>query len=593
MNAKSPQELTVKGTNQERGPIISGNYNPAKAASALKISLKDFQTLVDLGEVRGNPSKITPKEIVRLKRQREVLLTLLARPSIPRQAVKAGSKKAPRVRPLKDVFTRPAPLSVTLHLGPTNSGKTFNALNALKEAGAGTYASPLRMLAFEAYNKLKEQLGEDKVGLRTGEESINPDAPILCVTPEVAPLSGKLLVLDEVQWLKDKERGWAWTQLLLSDYQHFHICGAPEAEDIVKQLMSGIKVETKKYLRLAPIRNAGLINIRDVPPRSVVVAFSKRKVLSLARQLIRDDVRPSVLYGGLPPQVRREELARFNSGETDIMVATDVIGHGVNMPVDNVVFAENIKFDGEQSRPLETWEMAQIAGRAGRFGLSDEGRIYGLTNLEGFEVDKLKLSIGARAAAGIISAGDPLTEATLAPNLEDLSVRYSYTILEAIEDWAKKTEPLLEGTVLKPYSILRLRERFANIDHFLTAETISVPKAWSLVNAPLGLLSFAEVTDMLETKKKLNLPLMDSESSLRVVEDLYRITRIMGPLSPYNLLELEKERVRLTKKISVELDLLVRNNKFGICETCQGHCAPFYSTCFECYQGASKMEFSF
>lgn len=484
------------------------------------------------------------------------------------------------------------PKSVTLHLGPTNSGKTFNALNALKAAGSGTYASPLRMLAFEAYTKLKDELGEDMVGLKTGEESINPEAPILCVTPEVAPLQGKLLVLDEVQWLKDKERGWAWTQLLLSDYEHFHICGAAEAEGIVREIMSGIKVETKKYLRLAPIRNAGLINLRDVPPRSVVVAFSKRKVLSLARQLIRDDVRPSVLYGGLPPQVRRQELERFNSGETDIMVATDVIGHGVNMPVDNVVFAENIKFDGEQSRPLETWEMAQIAGRAGRFGLSDEGKIYGLTNLEGFELDKTKLTVAARAAAGIIRAGDPLTEATLAPNLESLDVKYSYTLYESILEWAKKTEPLLAGTVLKTYSLLRLEERFMNIDHLLTSKSISIPKAWSLVNAPLSLIGFTEVAEMLETKKKINLPILDSESSLRVVEDLYRITRIMGPLSPYNLPDLEKERERLTKKISIELDLLVRNNKFGICETCQGFCAPFYSTCFECYQNTARLEFA-
>lgn len=570
---------------------MSGNYNPAKAAAALKMTLKDFQSLVDLGEVRDSGGKISPKEMVRLKLRRNYLVELLASSSDKAASSNIGRRATPThlsSRALKDVLTMPSPLSVTLHLGPTNSGKTFNALNALKEAGRGTYASPLRMLAFEAYVKLKDELGENVVGLRTGEESINAGAPIMCVTPEVAPLSGELLVLDEVQWLKDPERGWAWTQLLLSDYKHFHICGAGEAEKLVKNVMSGIHVETITYSRLAPIRNAGLINLRDVPPRSVVVAFSKRKVLSLARELIRGDVRPAVLYGGLPPQVRREELERFNSGETDIMVATDVIGHGVNMPVDNVVFAETIKFDGKQSRPLETWEIAQIAGRAGRFGLSAEGKVYGLSNLQGFDVDKLRLNMGAKAAAGIIRAGDPLLKGTLAPSLEELDVELAQELYVSVADWSQRMTPLLQGTVLEPFSAKELEERFTSLLPLLKASMVSVPKAWALLNAPLHLLTFSEAADMLTSGRKLKMPVLDSESQLQIVEDLYRITRIMEASSPYTLDHLESERVKLTKKISAELDFLVRNNKYGICEICGGFCPPYFSTCAACYQAPSE-----
>ena len=127
------------------------------------------------------------------------------------------------------------PESVVAHVGPTNSGKTYSALQFLADSGCGVFAAPLRMLAQEAHRRLSSQLGEDRVGLVTGEERINEHAPIICCTAEMAPLRGEVLVLDEVQWADDPERGSAWTRLLLAgEYRHILLLGAVEALPLIE-----------------------------------------------------------------------------------------------------------------------------------------------------------------------------------------------------------------------------------------------------------------------------------------------------------------------------------------------------------------------
>src|SRR6266849_9647878 len=127
------------------------------------------------------------------------------------------------------------PETVIAHLGPTNSGKTHDALRFLVENGRGIYAAPLRMLAQEAHRRLAAEIGEDGVGLVTGEERVNPSAPIICCTAEMAPMRGETLVLDEVQWAEDEERGSAWTRLMLGgEYRHILLLGAVEALPLVQ-----------------------------------------------------------------------------------------------------------------------------------------------------------------------------------------------------------------------------------------------------------------------------------------------------------------------------------------------------------------------
>jgi ATP-dependent RNA helicase SUPV3L1/SUV3 len=288
---------------------------------------------------------------------------------------RAAVKRAERHIDIELPSRRREPETVVAHLGPTNSGKTYEALRFLAETGRGVYAGPLRMLAQEAHRRLSEELGPERVGLVTGEERINDTAPIICCTVEMAPSSGHVLVLDEVQWADDDERGSAWTRLLLAgEYRHIRLLGALDALPLVRRAFPA--AEIRIFERKLPLEWVGERALRAIEPGTVVVAFSRKAVLALAGEANR--IRPervAVLYGAMPLASRREEIDRFISGAAEVCVATDVLGHGVNLPCETLLFAETTKFDGTDRRNLLPWEVAQIAGRAGRFGLVERGHV--------------------------------------------------------------------------------------------------------------------------------------------------------------------------------------------------------------------------
>src|SRR5262245_16987292 len=195
----------------------------------------------------------------------------------PSQAVARAAKRITISLPSRRV----APTRVVAHLGPTNSGKTHAALEELVAAGRGVYAGPLRMLAQEAHRRLGAKLGTENVALVTGEERVNEGAPVVCCTVEMAPQSGDLLVLDEVQWADDEERGSAWTRLLLAgDYRELLLLGALDALPLVQRAFPDATVEV--FDRKLPLEFVGGRTLRPLPPGTVVVAFSRRAVLALA-----------------------------------------------------------------------------------------------------------------------------------------------------------------------------------------------------------------------------------------------------------------------------------------------------------------------
>ena len=296
----------------------------------------------------------------------------------------AGAGGAPAEQRITDLASRRAasqPERVVAHLGPTNSGKTYAALRELADKRAGVYAGPLRMLAQEAHRRLGDWIGAEHVGLVTGEERVNERAPVICSTVEMAPHAGELLVLDEVQWADDTERGSAWTRLLLAgEYREILLLGALDALPLVERAFP--EHELKVFERKLPLEFVGARTLRSLTPGTVVVAFSRRAVLALAGEVNRlHPGRVAVLYGAMPLSSRREEIDRFLSGAADVCVATDVLGHGVNLPCETLLFAETTKFDGEERRDLLPWELAQIAGRAGRFGLVERGHVGVLAGL--------------------------------------------------------------------------------------------------------------------------------------------------------------------------------------------------------------------
>lgn len=270
-----------------------------------------------------------------------------------------------------------------LHLGDTNTGKTYQALQRLKQAESGVYLAPLRILALENFERLNRE--GVPCDLLTGEEEFRvPGARHLCCTVEKAALGCRytVAVIDEVQLAADSQRGDAWTRAILGlQCPEIHLCGALLAKDQLITMIErcGDTWELKTYTRQVPLRVLRRpVKLTDPEPGDAWVAFSKRRVLALAQEFRRQGVSASVIYGDLPPEVRRTEYDRFISGANPVLAATDAIGMGVNLPIRRVIFADVEKFDGETVRPLTGQEVKQIAGRAGRIGIFDVGYVGAL-----------------------------------------------------------------------------------------------------------------------------------------------------------------------------------------------------------------------
>ena len=288
------------------------------------------------------------------------------------------------IRDFKNLFpvAREMRRKLIFHTGPTNSGKTYQAMQALQKADTGYYLAPLRLLALEGYEYLNEQ-GVD-ASLITGEEQlINEDATHISSTIEMLnfDVDVDVCVIDEVQMIDDRDRGWAWANAIIgAPASTIIMTGSPNAVPAVQALADylGEELEVIEFERKTPLelmRHA--TPIAEIRPGTAVVAFSRKEVLNIKQQLARY-YKVSVVYGNLSPEVRREEARRFRKGETEVLVATDAIAMGLNLPIETILFYRGDKFDGESRRPLSPSEVHQIAGRAGRYGLSEKGFVGAL-----------------------------------------------------------------------------------------------------------------------------------------------------------------------------------------------------------------------
>ena len=270
--------------------------------------------------------------------------------------------------------------SFVLHVGPTNSGKTYDAIEDLKAHTPGTYLSPLRLLALEMFDKINA--AGIPCSMLTGEESIPVEnAQIVSSTIELCDTRTRFrtAVIDEAQLIADPSRGASWLRAIcLVNAEVVHICMAPEALSYIEGLIQsfGDSYSIVRHKRLSPLRYGGECrDYRDLRPDDALICFSRKSVLSTAALLEKNGFRASVIYGALPPEARRNEVRKYTSGETNIVVATDAIGLGISLPIKRVVFAETEKFDGRQFRSINTAEINQIGGRAGRYGLNESGEV--------------------------------------------------------------------------------------------------------------------------------------------------------------------------------------------------------------------------
>ena len=348
-----------------------------------------------------------------------------------------------------------------LHIGPTNSGKTFQALERLKEAACGVYLGPLRLLALEVYERMNE-MGVPCT-MRTGQECIEEEGSrVTASTIEMADFDENydIAVIDEAQLVADTDRGHSWTKAILGlRAEEIHICMSPAAEQAVCHLIGlcGDDYEVRRYERKTGLicEDRPFVFPDDVREGDALIAFSKKSVLDVAGRLEEAGVSSSVIYGSLPPEIRRRQTRLFNRGKTKVAVATDAIGMGLNLPVRRIVFLQTDKFDGVSRRPLRTSEIKQIAGRAGRFGIYDKGYVSAMGEEE---LEYIRQNFKA--------AEEPLTQVNLgfpqvlldidAPLDELLKIWYSVTpsepfVKENIDEalylyeQAKKCRSMIDG----------------------------------------------------------------------------------------------------------------------------------------------------
>ena len=258
---------------------------------------------------------------------------------------------------------------VTAVLGPTNTGKTHLAIERMLAHSSGMIGLPLRLLAREVYNKVVDRAGVDNVALITGEEKIKPPhARYWVSTVEAMPrdLDVAFLAIDEVQLGADFERGHVFTDRMLNRRarEETLVLGAATMRPMVEKLLPGAHVISRP--RLSMLTYAGEKKLTRLPRRSAIVAFSADEVYAIAELIRRQRGGAAVVLGALSPRTRNAQVALYQSGDVDYLVATDAIGMGLNLDVDHVAFASDRKFDGYQFRKLTPAELGQIAGRAGR-----------------------------------------------------------------------------------------------------------------------------------------------------------------------------------------------------------------------------------
>jgi ATP-dependent RNA helicase SUPV3L1/SUV3 len=307
-------------------------------------------------------------------------------------------------------------------LGPTNSGKTHRAMEALAKAASGVYLAPLRLLALENFERLQQARphGEPlKVSLVTGEERrVAEGATHVASTVEMLDTRTRVevAVIDEIQMLADRDRGSAWTAAVCgAPAAVVYLVGAPEARRAIEALAERLDIPLEVHVlkRMGPLsmEPGAVRKLRNLQRGDAVIAFSRREVLMWRDMITELGLSVATVYGNLAPEVRRAQAERFRDGSADVVVATDALAMGLNMPIRRIVMTTTVKYNGVEEEEIAATLARQIAGRAGRYGVHEEGLVAGYDD-DTHEVMRalLKEKIAPLSATGF----------SVAPSLEHL-----------------------------------------------------------------------------------------------------------------------------------------------------------------------------
>ncbi len=365
---------------------------------------------------------------------RSGIITILVSEHIPILVAKQFDKVFPSNPKNEYKSARSFKRKIYLHLGDTNTGKTYNAMEKLKSSSKGIYLSPLRILALENFEKLNEE--GIKCSLLTGEEEIIVEGfKHVCCTIEKLDLkqSYEVSVIDEIQMIGDDLRGAAWTRALLGiRSDEIHICGAENTKQLLIEIIEdlGEEYEIITYKRTIPlIVEDNAFSYRSAKVGDALVAFSKKKVLELAYYYKELGIKASIIYGDLPPEVRKKQYQLFLKKENTILITTDAIGMGVNLPIKRIIFMDIKKYDGREFRYLSSQEVKQIGGRAGRKGIYDKGYVLSFGSNQDFIRDKLNIE------------DEPEEKAVIGPSEEILKIK-GISLKEKLVLWSTREEKI-------------------------------------------------------------------------------------------------------------------------------------------------------
>jgi ATP-dependent RNA helicase SUPV3L1/SUV3 len=365
--------------------------------------------------------------------------------------------------------TRALQRKIHLHVGPTNSVKTYNALKRLEEAESGIYAGPLRLLAHEVYSRLNAK--GKTCALITGEERRipeNQEFPMSSCTVEMIPLNTDVdvAVIDEIQMLGDRWRGWAWTSAFLGvKAKEVHLCGELRTVPLIKELcaMIGDDLEIHEYQRLSPLKAMTKSlrgDLTKLEKGDCVILFSRVAIHKMKKQIEqKTGKRCAIVYGSLPPETRAQQAALFNdpNNDYDILVASDAVGMGLNLSIKRVIFEATSKHDGSEFKTLTYSELKQIAGRAGRYKTASQAILDGVTPGSDGSIlipDDAQAPQKQEQAVGLVTT------------LDDIDLPIVHRALN------NEVEPLTSAGIIPPANVI---QQFAS---YFPAET---PLSWLLL----------------------------------------------------------------------------------------------------------------
>ena len=499
---------------------------------------------------------------------------------------------------LSQVWESNTGVKYIIHVGKTNSGKTFNAVQKLKESGNGVYLAPLRLLAWEIYEKLN--IEGYRCNLVTGEEQVeSPNAKLTSSTIEMANYQKEyeVAVIDESFMLGDEDRGKSWLNAILTlKAKEIHIISNHESLNLITRILdlTDRKYEIKKYEMLQKFKfaDAPFTLNKRIPKRGVFVTFSRINVLINKMKLEQLGHKASILYGNLPPEVKKKQIADFIDGSTDMLVTTDVIGMGINIPCDYIVFLEIEKYDGKTNRRLTPTEIKQISGRTGRFGIANENCF--VSTLKSNELGYIKSNYNVSTDLQRCFFGMSYDIFSSFP--EDTTMYNRIKYFNEIDFIPER----LKG-IIKKESVQKYLDIQGLIDRH---ETLDLKTKWVFLTAPVKYNNknfFEDSVHHYAYHKNLKVPHINNHyTDSKVLEDVISEIELYLNLTRHlNHTPEEKNKIMLDKEVLIErltailMDKKLANKKkCKLCDTMISITSPF-PNCENCYETKIRSRYSY